>query len=119
MPTHLPFSLFLEGSPILGCCFFHCSNGSNSNLGVVLFFSASTHNNQADIIMYQKPNADADRYDSAPSPAMILHRFCFLSSAIYLVYLVYGNGMEMQDSECINLVYLFYWNGMQDSECIG
>jgi len=45
--------------------------------------------------MYQKPNADADRYDPAPSSAMILHHL-LLSTLCTAI---------------INLVYLFYWNG--------
>ena len=44
---------------------------------------------------YQKPNADADRYDPAPSSAMILHHL-LLSTLCTAI---------------INLVYLFYWNG--------
>jgi hypothetical protein len=55
----------------------YCSN--DTNLGVAMFFSASTRNDQTDI-MRQKPNADGGRYDSAPS------------SAIYSVYLFYSNG---------------------------
>jgi len=37
---------------------------------------------------YQKPNADADRYDSAPSFVMILHHLLLSSLSIYLPFLL-------------------------------
>ena len=90
MPTPLPFfPLFLEGSPTLGCCFFYCSNEMILALTLALRCCS-----QPQLITtkqtYQKPNADADRYDSAPSFVMILHHLLLssLSTAIYLPFLL-------------------------------
>jgi hypothetical protein len=52
---------------------------NNSSLGVVLFFSPSTHNNQTGK-MYRKPNAEVDCRDSV-----------FYRSTIYMPLLLRGN----------------------------